>query len=133
MKNIILLIFALISIAVLSGCTHTPLQGETFEEVVIRNASGDMLSDVRLLFHKGEKNKSIQTNAVYPFSQVSLGFPPRTTKGPAVTLAWQQGGRTYSKDLGPYLSPVKDKKETYIFIVIVGNNGELQVTAEPVR
>lgn len=133
MKNILLIALGFLCVNLLNSCAQSPLKNEMFEEVVIRNASGETLTDVRLYAQKGVKEKGIQTSAIYPFSQLSLGFSPKKIKGEGVILSWQQAGTSYSKDLAPYFVPIKDKKEIYVFTVIVGSYGDVQTTAEAVR
>lgn len=133
MKNNLFVALSLPALIALTSCAHPPYKGEAFQEVVIRNASSDVLTNVQLTSPNGKNDKAIQTNAIYPFSQLSLGFSPQTAQGEGPILSWQQAGTTYTKHLKPDTEPVKGRKEVYIFTAIVTKMGEVQITVEPIR
>ena len=133
MKKIPLLALLLTCLTLLMSCAQHPLKGESFQEVIIRNASPNVLVDVRLFSPDGDTTTSIQTNAIYPFSQFALGFSPQKAKGKGLMLSWKESGTSYSKDLAPHLQPIKDKHDVYAFVVIVTGNGDIQTTVEAVR
>ncbi|MGL1930414.1 MAG: hypothetical protein OCC45_01495 [Desulfotalea sp.] len=129
-KQIVKLVYIFVCIFVLAGCANGPLKREHLNELVIRNTTSDIMSDVSLEVERDGANTVVATNAILPHSEFSLGFQPQKNKRRPMILSWNQGREKYQRDISPHIQKNIDKSESAKLVILVWKRGAIQATIE---
>ena len=97
------------------------------ERVLIKNATGTAIQDVRVLHHP--TNASGAVSAIQPGLELDLGLPRQALKADSATVTWtDRQGRAH--EVGVSLSDLKDRfagKQVTTLIYTVLPTGDVQV------
>lgn len=103
-----------------------PQAGILFDEVVLRNDTGDQIENVRI--EVAQFDRFFSCSYIMPRSTCSTGFKPRRYRQNGIEISWTQRGQDYVS--GPIVVPADgslDRSRVYKAVVVI--LGERQFTA----